>query len=283
MVNQAVLVNILTQADKLGEGSGVIQVEALKKFDIAKRYGDELVWNKDNQVVLPFLVQGEKKEYFLEVELQKQKGQLKDEERRTNVLKVILRGEDLAKKPYEIVKYLEVELIEESAQFAENSLIVSEDFEIGYLRSYGGVKMGEASALANQGQYDPAKAILQETIKLITESKFADSKSLQLLLKDLQRSLELCEPRKFEAQGKAFMYKKNQDYVERRASIGNKDDWNQFQMQNMNDYDEGNLCLSVCDMNSDDEEEDFKKNQGSFIYQNQNQQILSGNLNSDDE
>jgi hypothetical protein len=47
----------------------VIQVEALKKFDIAKRYGDELVWNKDNQIILPFLVQGEKKDYFLEVEL----------------------------------------------------------------------------------------------------------------------------------------------------------------------------------------------------------------------
>lgn len=64
------------------------------------------------------------------------------------------------------------------------------------------------------------------------------------------------------------MYKKNQDYVERRASIGNRDDWNQVQMQNMQDYDDGHLCLSVADVNSDDEDEEFKKRNGGFVYQN---------------
>jgi hypothetical protein len=62
---------------------------------------------------------------------------------------------------------------------------------------------------------------------MIKDNKFGESKSLQLLLQDVQKSLDFCEPRKFEAQGKAFMYKKNQDYVERRASLCNMDDWNQ--------------------------------------------------------
>jgi hypothetical protein len=66
-----------------------------------------------------------------------------------NVLKVVLRGDDLNKKPFEIVKYLDASLINENEEYNLNSLVVSEDFEIGYIRSIGGVRLGEASELAN--------------------------------------------------------------------------------------------------------------------------------------
>lgn len=80
--------------------------------------------------------------------MKKTKKQISDEERNYQAIKIILRAEDLNKKPFEISTSVNVQLFNENDEVQINN-IINQDFEIGYLRSLGGVVMGEASELAS--------------------------------------------------------------------------------------------------------------------------------------
>ena len=54
----------------------------------------------------------------------------------------------------------------------------------------------------------------------------------------------MCKPKIFEYEGKAFMYKKLADHMERKASICNMEDWNENQQYMMNNFQKGNYALS---------------------------------------
>ena len=55
-----------------------IMIRGTKGYEISQRYGGDKVWNKDNNIFMPHLVQGCHKEYFLEIVVPKVKGQLAD-------------------------------------------------------------------------------------------------------------------------------------------------------------------------------------------------------------
>lgn len=67
-------------------------VKGTKGYEICQRYGGEKVWNSDNNVFIPYLVQGCHKEFFLEFIIPKSKRILADNERNLTVLTAELRG-----------------------------------------------------------------------------------------------------------------------------------------------------------------------------------------------
>ena len=67
-------------------------VKGAKGYEISQRYGGAKVWNNDNNVFIPHLVQGCQKEYFLEFVIPKSKGMVSDNERNLTVLTAELRG-----------------------------------------------------------------------------------------------------------------------------------------------------------------------------------------------
>ena len=63
----------------------------------------------------------------------------------------------------------------------------------------------------------------------INENEYKDKQGMVFIQNDVLKSKDVCKPRVFEEKGKAFMYKKEQDHLERRASLCCMEDWNECQ------------------------------------------------------
>lgn len=77
-------------------------VVASENCDISKRFGEKNVWSQDYSIQLPHLIQDDRKEYFVEVEVPKTKKRVTDLERHREVLKVVLKAKSLDGKLIEI-------------------------------------------------------------------------------------------------------------------------------------------------------------------------------------
>ena len=219
------------------------------QLKIAKTYGGQLIWNYDEErkeyvISLNYLLGGVSKDYFLEIQVPAQRKQLQDHEKSACVIKGTLTAESVFDQS---LIFREQQLLVNFANFDEKvkELEEREDFEINYFRVRSAETIGEAATLANQAKYEDAKALLLSLIKDLKGSKYAEDNVLKVIIKDCEKSMEFCNPRVFEERGKAFMYKKEQNHINRVSSACDllyandceEDLLHEIQMEKMNSKD----------------------------------------------
>ncbi|CAD8110764.1 unnamed protein product [Paramecium sonneborni] len=221
----------------------ILKVKQLKEdIKIAKIFGDDFLWNKISdtqfQLTLNYLVEEDKKEFALEIEIPSLKQQ---ELLQENILQIDLEGVFLGlNADFKKTQKLLLGFTKNEVQYEPLELV-----EVNYLRSKAGDRIGQAKGLANSKKYDQAIQLLNKMIDEIETSQFVQNKQLTVVLKDLNDIKQICKPQTYEKEGEAMMLYKQKNHVFRQRSINNSDEWCEAEEEQMDEYRNGNLNLSA--------------------------------------
>ncbi|CAD8189525.1 unnamed protein product [Paramecium pentaurelia] len=213
-----------------------------KEFKLAKIFGDDFLWNKmseiEFQLTLNYLVDEDKKEFALEIEIPSFKQQELFNEQ---ILQIDLQGVFLGlDTAFKKTSYIQIEFTKNEVQYIPVELV-----EVNYLRAKAGDRIGQAKGLANGKKYDQAIQLLNNMIDEIENSIFKDNKQLVVVLKDLNDIKQICKPKTYEKDGEAMMLYKQKNHIFRQRSINNSDEWCQEEEEQMDQYRNGDLNLSA--------------------------------------
>ncbi|CAD8201589.1 unnamed protein product [Paramecium octaurelia] len=211
-------------------------------FKLAKIFGDDFLWNKSSeteyQLTLNYLVDEDKKEFALEIEIP---GFKQQELVLENILQVDLQGVFIGlNTAFKKTSKLELEFSKTEVQYQPIELV-----EVNYLRAKAGDRIGQAKGLANSKKYDQAIQLLNQVIDEIENSLFKENKQLVVVLKDLNDIKQICKPQTYERDGEAMMLYKQKNHIQRQRSINNSDEWCEDEEEQMNQFKNGNLNLSA--------------------------------------
>ncbi|CAD8117925.1 unnamed protein product [Paramecium sonneborni] len=223
-------------------------IEENPKYPIKKLYGDDFLWKKIQeskyQMNLNYLLEGENKEFALEIEIPSSN---KINSQNEKVLRTHLIGEFIELKT-NFTKQQELNI-----QFSQQDIpyVPKEIVEVNYLRAKAGNIIGIAKELAKTKKYDQAQQSLNKMIDEIEQSHFIASKALEVVITDLNQIKEICKPQLFEQKGEALMLNKQKNHIQRQQSLNNSMEWNSDQEEQLDNLKKGNLQLSICDMDDD--------------------------------
>jgi hypothetical protein len=176
-------------------------VRAGPTTDIVKRYGDQSLWGQDYTINLPHLVQDDRKEYYLEVEVPRSKQPLMDHQRVRVIVEAQLVAQQLVlgsaeKKTINVHSELKLSLYSENEEILIES-ISNERLEVGYLRAKGAEFIRQARELARDGNFAEAQRSLEDFLKEIDACTFREARGLQFLRSDIEKSKDSCKPQVF--------------------------------------------------------------------------------------
>ncbi|CAK94086.1 unnamed protein product (macronuclear) [Paramecium tetraurelia] len=211
------------------------------EFKLSKIFGDDFLWNKisetEFQLTLNYLVDEDKKEFALEIEIP---GFKQQELVLENIMQIDLQGVFIGlNTAFKKSSNLELEFSKTEVQYQPVELV-----EVNYLRAKAGDRIGQAKELANSKKYDQSIQLLNQMIDEIENSLFKDSKQLVVVLKDLNDIKQVCKPQTYERDGEAMMLHKQKNHIQRQRSINNSEEWCEDEEEQMNQFKNGNLNLS---------------------------------------
>ncbi|CAD8203337.1 unnamed protein product [Paramecium pentaurelia] len=254
------------------------------QFKIAKIFGDDFLWDKlnetDYKLTLNYLVEEDKKEFALEIEIPNYKQQ---EFIQYNLLQIDLQGVFLGSNTnFKKTSTLLLGFTKDPVLYQPVELV-----EVNYLRAKAGDRIGQAKGLANNKKYDQAIQLLNKMIDEIESSLFKDNKQLIVVLKDLSDIKLICKPQTYEKDGEAMMLYKQKNHIQRQRSINNSNDWCQDEEEQMNQYRNGNLNLSASEgsCKSIGKIKNASHSSGSIKkqFQNENEQEIEKDVSSPKE
>ncbi|CAD8206870.1 unnamed protein product [Paramecium pentaurelia] len=227
-------------------------IEENPKYPIKKLYGDDFLWHKIEGskylMNMNYLLEGENKEFALEIEIPPSD---KINQQNEIVLRTNLAGEFLELKTnFTKQQELKIQFSLQEIPYQPKEIV-----EVNYLRAKAGTIIGTAKELAKIKKYDQAQQSLNKMIDEIEQSHFIASKALEIVIADLKQIKDICKPQLFEQKGEALMLNKQKNHIQRQQSLNNSMEWNSDQEEQIENFKQGKLNLSVCDM-----DDDYQKN-----------------------
>ncbi|CAD8192542.1 unnamed protein product [Paramecium octaurelia] len=242
-------------------------IEENPNYPIKKLYGDDFLWHKlegsKYEMIMNYLLEGENKEFALEIEIPSND---KINSQNEIVLRSNLAGEFLELKTnFTKQQELNIKFSLQEVPFEPKEIV-----EVNYLRAKAGTVIGAAKELAKLKKYDQAQQSLNQMLDELEQSHFIASKALEIVVADLKQIKDICKPQLFEQKGEALMLNKQKNHVQRQQSLNNSMEWNSDQEEQIENYKNGNLRLSVCEMDDDYQKnaqldspvQQFRKNSG---------------------
>lgn len=214
----------------------------------------------------PSLSIGDSKYFMCEIKLLPNDKKLQDNEKTFLCMNAVLNALSIETKKT-VEKKASLELLFLNPGEEVKDIEINEEVEINYMKSKGGEVIGKSCQLAEEGNYDQASKFLNDFIEEINKSKFQAHHILVKVKEDCESSKNLCKPNIFEQQGKAFMYKKEMNHIERKNSCNALEELNECEKEVIDDYEKGNLALSsseVADTYQKDTLEAIKVEEGSL-------------------
>ena len=183
------------------------QSSALQGVEITKAYGDESMWNSDNQTYITKLsnvISGRQKDFILELKIPVNKNELQDHEKDICVAtaEAVITGLDnnqvIKKSELRITLLNEVEEVKDEEE---------DDREVmkNFFRVKGASLMDEARKLADQNKNEDAKKILTSFKEELENSFLKEEEFIKNLVKDILKAIDGVQPEFYQQMGRHEM------------------------------------------------------------------------------
>jgi len=182
--------------------------DVLPNISINKAYGDESMWQLENQTyttnICP-VVSSQKKDYVLEIKIPSTTKNLLDHEKNIKIIsaEAIITGFD----GKETIKKadLSITLLNETEQIQEE-----EDDDIDVMKHFyrvkGSLVMDEGRKLADRNQYEEAKKTLENFKQEIANSRLKEDTYIKNMIKDIDATIRDINPVVYHTTGRQMIW-----------------------------------------------------------------------------
>jgi len=195
--------------------------DVLPNISINKAYGDESMWQLENQTyttnICP-VVSSQKKDYVLEIKIPSTTKNLLDHEKNIKIIsaEAIITGFD----GKETIKKadLSITLLNETEQIQEE-----EDDDIDVMKHFyrvkGSLVMDEGRKLADRNQYEEAKKTLENFKQEIANSRLKEDTYIKNMIKDIDATIRDINPVVYHTTGRQMIWNNQKAQMQQRSNI----------------------------------------------------------------
>jgi len=197
------------------------QTGVLNDVKITKAYGEETMWQRENQsyiVNINPLISGRHKDYVLEIQIPITNKELLDHEKNIQIASaeaVIIgfNGEKITKKAELHITLLNE--IEGAPEQEEDDLDVMRNL----YRVKGSVLMDEARKLADQNCHEEAKKLLQNFREEIANSLLKEEAYVKHMITDIDATIKDLNPIVYHATGRQMIWNNQRSQMQQRSNV----------------------------------------------------------------